>query len=142
MKKWWELLILLALIGVLIYMLKPGNTAVISKLADAIQFAEGFYSPGSRPKRNNNPGDLETDITGTGAGFDGPYVVYASYADGRAALEQMISGWFNGSSKIYDPSMTIAEVAARYSPDGSGNWANNVASYLNVPVSATLAEIV
>jgi hypothetical protein len=35
---------------------------VISKIADAIAFAEGFYVPGSRPCRNNNPGDLERDL--------------------------------------------------------------------------------
>ncbi len=54
------------------------NEAVISKIADAIAFAEGFFVAGSRPHRNNNPGDLERDLTSKGKGWDGPYVIYAT----------------------------------------------------------------
>lgn len=32
---------------------------MITKLADAIAHEEGFYVAGSKPQRNNNPGDLE-----------------------------------------------------------------------------------
>ena len=32
---------------------------MISKIADAIAFAEGYFVSGSRPRRNNNPGDLD-----------------------------------------------------------------------------------
>ena len=42
------------------------NAAVISKIADAIAFAEGYFVSGSRPHRNNNPGDLERDLTRQG----------------------------------------------------------------------------
>jgi hypothetical protein len=59
---------------------------VISKIADAIAFAEGYNALGSRPRRNNNPGDLEQDVTGKAVGHDGPYVIYASPQDGLEAM--------------------------------------------------------
>ena len=39
------------------------NPGVISRIAGAIAFAEGYFVPGSRPRPNNNPG-------GSGAGLD------------------------------------------------------------------------
>src|SRR5438309_9370956 len=73
------------------------NEAVISKIADAIAFAKGFFVAGSRPHRNNNPGDLERDLTSKGRGWDGPYVIYATPQEGWEALRHQVRLMFNGS---------------------------------------------
>jgi len=116
------------------------NAALISKIADAIAFAEGYFVSGSRPRRNHNPGDLERDLTGKGIGWDGPYVIYATIQDGREALEHQVRLMFAGS-RIYRPSMTIAEVARRYTSTDQAAWAKNVAGRLGVSVDTRLDEI-
>jgi hypothetical protein len=116
------------------------NAAVISKIADAIAFAEGYFVAGSRPRRNNNPGDLERDLTGKAAGWDGPYVIYATAQDGREALERQVRLMFAGS-RIYKPSMTIAEVALHYTATQPESWAANVAARLGVTVETRLEEV-
>jgi hypothetical protein len=117
------------------------NDAVISRIADAIAFAEGYFVAGSRPRRNNNPGDLERDLTGKGVAWDGPYVVYTSAADGFDALEHQVRLMFEGSH-IYRPSMTIAEVALHYTESEKSIWAQNVAFRLGVTTETRLDAIV
>jgi hypothetical protein len=116
------------------------NEAVISRIADAIAFAEGYFVPGSRPRRNNNPGDLERDLTGKGVAWDGPYVVYSSATDGFEALEHQVRLMFGGSH-IYKPSMTIAEVALHYTESEKNIWAQNVAFRLGVSTQTRLDDI-
>ena len=116
------------------------NEGLISKIADAIAFAEGYFVSGSRPRRNNNPGDLELDTTGKGIARDGPYVVYATAEDGREAIEHQVRLMFAGSH-IYKPSMTISEVARHYTATDAKIWARNVASHLGVAVETRLDQI-
>ena len=116
------------------------NHTVITRIADAIAFAEGFYTAGSRPHRNNNPGDLERDLTSKGSGWDGPYVIYATPQDGQQALIRQVRLMFEGSH-IYKPSMTIAEVARHYTATEPEIWARNVASRLGVPEETRLDQI-
>jgi hypothetical protein len=116
------------------------NPAVISRIADAIAFAEGYFKEGSRPRQDNNPGDLERDITGKAAGHDGPYIIYRTAEDGREALEQQVRLMFSGS-RIYRPSMTILEVAQHYTSTESTVWASNVALHLGVGIHTRLDEI-
>jgi hypothetical protein len=128
------------------------NEAVISKVADAIAFAarsasavarslkESFPVAGSRPRRDNNPGDLERDLTGKGVGLDGPYVIYATAQDGRAALEHQVRLMFAGSH-IYKPSMTISEVSRHYTATDPETWARNVAAHLGVTTETRLNEL-
>lgn len=139
----WAILIAIAVLtlGGGASLIDSGSNAVVSKLADAIEYAEGFFVSGSRPQRNNNPGDLETDITGAGIGFDGPYVVYPTYQAGRAALEQLIRLMFSGSH-IYKPSMTIAEVASHYTATQQDAWASTVAAHYGVSVNTRLEDLV
>lgn len=116
------------------------NEAVISRIADAIAFAEGYFKEGSRPRRLNNPGDLERDLTGKAIGHDGPYVIYRTAEDGREALELQVRLMFSGS-RIYRPSMTILEVAQHYTSTQSTDWAQNVAFRLGVGVETRLDQI-
>jgi hypothetical protein len=114
--------------------------AVISRIADAIAFAEGFFVAGSRPRRNNNPGDLEKDLTGKAVGRDGSYAVYATPEDGQEALERQVKLMFGGSH-VYSPDMSIAEVARHYTSTEQDVWARNVAARLGVTVDTKLADL-
>jgi hypothetical protein len=116
------------------------SETVISKIADAIAFAEGYYAAGSRPRRNNNPGDLEQDVTGEAVGHDGPYLIYASPQDGLDALKHQVRLMFEGSY-VYKSSMTIAEVARHYTATEQEIWAKNVAARLGVTVDTRLLEL-
>ncbi len=128
------------------------NEAVISQIADAIAFAarsasalarslkKGYFVAGSRPQRNNNPGDLERDLISKGSGWDGPYVIYATPQDGLEALLHQVRLMFEGSH-IYKPSMTIAEVARHYTATDPEIWARNVSARLGVTVETRLDEI-
>jgi hypothetical protein len=148
-----ELWLLVGLLAVLAYtsgaaiedVTMSATQSLIDKLAYAIAIAEGFFSAGSRSQRNHNPGDFESDITGKAVGFDGPYVIYASDADGWEALKKQVSLMFGGSH-VYNPSMTIDEVAYKYAdglhdPQGAANWAANVAGYLGVDGSTRLQDL-
>ena len=116
------------------------NEAVISRIADAIAFAEGYYQAGSRPHRNNNPGDLERDFTGKSIGRDGPYVVYRCPEDGWEALRSQVRLMFQGS-RIYNRFMTIAEVGSHYTATGSKVWSENVARRLGATVDTRLGSL-
>lgn len=115
------------------------NQQLIARIADAIAFAEGYYVAGSRPSRNNNPGDLERDLTGKGIGTDGPYIIYAAARDGWDALEYQVRLMFSGSH-IYKPAMTIAEVAQHYTATQESDWARAVAARLGVTVETRLGD--
>lgn len=115
--------------------------AFIDDFAAAIAYAEGFYVSGSRAARNNNPGDLTVDTTGQAVGTDGPFMVYATLADGWEALKQQISLMLSGASAYYDPSMTLREIAAKYTATDPEAWAANVASRLGTTVDSTLSYL-
>jgi hypothetical protein len=113
----------------------------IRRIGEAIATAEGFYVEGSRPARNHNPGDLTLDLTGKAVGQDGAFVVYGSDVDGFQALYTQVGLMVSGLSEHYNPSMTISQIAQRYSPDGWQAWASNVAGYLGVDVDTPLGDI-
>ena len=117
-----------------------GGEVIVRRIADAIAYAEGFYVSGSRPQRNNNPGDLTRDITGTAIGNDGIYMVYGNAGDGWDALYQQVRLMFGGSS-IYNSAMSIAEMASHYTSTEQSAWAANVASRLGVSVDTPLSQI-
>lgn len=117
------------------------SEVIVRKIAEAIAYAEGYYVEGSVPNRLNNPGDLTRDITGTAIGQQGIYQIYASPVDGWNALYKQVRMMFSGSH-IYNPLMTIAEVASRYTATQAAEWAANVASHLGVTINTRLMEIV
>lgn len=115
------------------------SDATLTAIANAISVAEG-YAPGSRSYRDNNPGDLTIDVTGTGVGTDGPFIVYATPDDGFNALKRQIDLWFGGSS-VMNPSMTLLQIASKYTTTNATAWAQTVASQLGVPTSTTLSQL-
>lgn len=118
---------------------------VVGKLNDAIAYAEGFYAPGSRPSRDNNPGDIEADLIGAAVSFDGPFPVFATIEDGWANLTAQTTAMLNGTSGIYSPDMTITQVSQSYTTDvpqgAQAAWAAAVASRLGVSVDTKLSDL-
>ncbi len=147
------IVIVLALLGIGYFVLTQeqasGNSATagnypnyVVALAIAIATAEGFYVSGSRPQRDNNPGDLTVDITGTGVGTDGPLVVYGSADDGWDALYTQVNRYFSGTSAHAGPNSTIADLAPSYTGnDNADSWAANVARVLGVGTDTTIGSL-
>lgn len=140
-------LVAIVLIAVFLIMRKiiavPVSEDLIDRIADAIARQEGFYVAGSRPARDNNPGNLTLDL-GAGApavGMDGSLVIFATAGDGWANLQQEVRGWFNGSSSIYSAGMTIAQIASKYTATQVDEWAANVASFLGVTPDTVIGTL-
>lgn len=114
---------------------------IVTSLAEAIAYAEGFFVSGSRPARNHNPGDLTVDTTGKGIGTDGPFIVYASNADGWEALKRQVTLMLTNASQIYNNQMTIREVAQLYTTTDQLAWATAVASRLGVSMDTKLSDL-
>lgn len=115
---------------------------VVVLLTKAIAFAEGFYVTGSRPQRNNNPGDLKhapdtyhTDI------HDGDgLIIFHTEQDGWDALRHQCKIMMADESVVYHRYMTIGEVASKWAPetDEAQHWAANVAGFLGVSTTCPL----
>ena len=104
----------------------------LSPFADAIGHAEGFFTSGSRPNRNNNPGDfiLAPPATAYTNKSDGTYAIFDTAQDGWQALEDQLDLIRRGASGHYNANMSFIQMAQVYSPDGADNWAKNVADRL------------
>lgn len=101
------------------------------KFVEAIAVMEGFYAPGSRPQRNNNPGDISWGNFASKHGATGPetlasggagrFAVFPSPEVGFAAMNALLSGpSYQG--------MTVAEALNKWAPPGDGN---NESAYLD-----------
>lgn len=115
----------------------------IELLAEAIANAEGFYRAGTVPQRGNNPGDLTTSFGFPVLGklnSEG-VLAFASVDDGWSALKSQVAAMLAGTSRIYNPGMTILQIAELYTGgDAAASWAQNVANYLGLSPQNTLME--
>lgn len=110
----------------------------IKKFAQAIAKQEGFYQPGSIPQRANNPGDLNAGaptIPGT------TITQYASVDAGWNALYRQLFLILVGNSSQYNLDMTIDDMSQVWTATQQGPWAYNVASYLGVPTTTPLYQV-
>ncbi len=110
-----------------------------SDLARAIAEAEGFGVFNAIPTLANNPGDLELGDVGFGV-YQGRTIVFKSESNpkpsgvtifpdavsGWAALEHELTLILSGKSTVYKPTMTIAEMAKRWTQTEQSQWALNV----------------
>lgn len=117
------------------------NTDSAQRIAQAIALAEGYNSPGSRPNRNNNPGDLTGNYAGTAIASDSIFDVYANATDGWNALYRQVGLWLTNSSSVANRDTTIAELAQSYTTTDQASWAAHVASALGVNVDTPLSEV-
>ena len=113
----------------------------VNRIAEAIAYAEGFYVDGSRPQRNNNPGDLTKALGFASIGWDSIYVVFKTVEDGWAALRKQVQLMLTNQSSVYNSNMTILDVARRYTTTQQNEWAANVASHLGVPMTTKISEV-
>ena len=144
---------LLGAAGALVYYLKTSGTFSVivndvkgaidpvTKIAEGIATAEGFYLSGTRPARDNNPGDMTVDIIGKGIGNDGPFIIYATPDDGWENLKAQVREWLDGISKNADSSSTIADISQFYTNTQQSIWARNVANALGVSVDTPIGQI-
>ena len=118
---------------------------LIMKFCKAIAVAEGYGKPGPT-SHANNPGNITDDgDVGCGCvethGRNGAKItIYPTPDAGWAALERKVGRILCGGSRVYKLSMTIAELALKWS--GDPNWGINVAQCLQVSPSTTLADLV
>jgi hypothetical protein len=109
--------------------LNSGFPQYVTDLANAVATAEGFYVSGSKPQRQNNPGDITSG---------GVIQTFSTIQDGWTALYNQIAMMFNNTSGIYNSSMSLSQIGLTYALDP--NWGNNVASVLGVSPSTTLDQ--
>lgn len=119
---------------------------------EAIAREEGFYTEGSRPQRNHNPGDLVfcTESIHFGAtGGDGRFAIFPSEAVGWDALRR----WLSVPAK-FDPSgdlvggylgATVRQVINRFAPPYENEtqaYVRNVCAWAEVqPDDVVTAEM-
>lgn len=116
--------------------------AKVQRLAEAIAWAEGFYTAGSVPQRNNNPGDLKiSSVASVGADKSG-HLIFKTAEDGWRALRLQLELIAAGRSSVYTKGLntTISEMASHYA-EWSGNWSHNVAARLGVTEGTTLRAV-
>lgn len=102
----------------------------IVELASAIFHAEGFWTPGARPRRNNNPGDM-LDHTGQN-------IRYADLEDGAAAAAHQVMLMIRGESHVYELGMTWRRVAQLWTGgDNAAAWCEAVCDDLQVSPDST-----
>lgn len=80
-------------------------------LLEAMAREEGFFVKGTRPARNNNPGDLEYGpfAHAHGAtGSDGRFAIFPNAATGFAAMRALLLEHYSG--------LTIAQALNKYAP--------------------------
>jgi hypothetical protein len=121
----------LVTIGGGVALTQSGFPQYVLDFSAAIEFAEGFNVPGSKPQRQNNPGD----ISGVGG-----ILSFPTLQDGFNALYNQVLMMFNNTSTHYNSGMSIAQIGSIYA-GGDPNWGINVASYLGVDPTTTLDQL-
>lgn len=118
------------------------DTNTIQKIAYAIARAEGYYVRGTKPDRNNNPGDLKGNYAGTAIGSDEDgFDVYATPQDGWSALYRQVSLWLTNKSHVAGQETTLYELSRKYTLTQQDEWLHNVSSALGVDESTKLGDI-
>lgn len=110
----------------------------IPSLAQAIANAEGYGVPNAIPTNANNPGNLK--IGDVGNGTVGGITIFSTAEDGWTALQGQLTKMFNGTSNVYNPSMTIEQVGQLWS-NGDPNWSNNVSNSLSTSSQTPLSSL-
>lgn len=121
---------------------EPGTTNysdAVTTFARAIAHAEGYGIPGAIPTVANNPGDLVIPGWSPTMGSAG-IAVFDSPDYGWSRLYRQIALIIRGDSNYYSLDMSIAEMGRIYA-GGDDNWARNVATYLGVPPSTSLLQV-
>ena len=99
----------------------------------AIAHAEGFWVPGSLPRRNHNPGDL-LDAAGRNP-------QYADILTGAAATVRELVLIFTRASRVYSLAMTWRRMSQLWTGgDNAAAWCAAVCDDLGVDPDSTLQQ--
>lgn len=121
-----------------IYMSTPDRQALLRALGTGIAQGEGYFKTGTVPNRNNNPGDIKVGGVIATLAPDTPDA--PAPGGGWALLYHQLNLNLNGSSAIYDLTMSLREMCSVWTalPDnGRGNsaeldgYVDNVIASLN-----------
>ena len=114
------------------------QTPKVVDFAHAIAKAEGFGIARTIPTRCHNPGDLKgTRFDGQVGLCKGGHARFRDDAAGWSALYQQIEKMMSGSSKHYEPEMSLRQIARLYAGN-SRVWLCNVTKALRVNPDAPL----
>lgn len=124
----------------------PPPTSKIEAWADATQQHEGWF-PGSRSYRNNNPGNIKYVGQPSAIGSDSlGFCIFATYADGRKSLTDMLIRAATPPAEGYNPEMTLVQFYERYAPSSDNNnplaYAQFVARKIGVTVDTQIKNLV
>lgn len=88
----------------------------------------------------NNPGAITDSAPGqTGSYFGAGIPIFSSFQAGEDAFQTKIANIYNGSSKVYNPSMTLDQFGETYAP--GQNYGTSLSSILGVSSSTQLSSI-
>jgi hypothetical protein len=119
--------------------INPTIQPVVTTLAAAIQKQEG-YAPGTVAYRNNNPGNLWDGNNAIWPNLPhdaNGFVIFPSYADGQAALENDLSIKINRG-------MDLTGLITMYAPPSQNNTAAyiaNVSTWTGLPTDVPLNQV-
>lgn len=108
-------------------------------LLEAIARQEGFYSKGSRPQRDNNPGDIEYGPFARehgAVGSDGRFAVFPDVQTGFAAMQALLQ------SKSYS-GLSIADALRRWAPSSendTGAYAQHVQQWTGLDPRSSISD--
>ena len=118
--------------------------------AQAIATFEGYYTPGSRPARNNNPGDLKYARQPGATGQDAlGFAIFPDASTGFQALDSQLNAYVSEF-----PGYSLYQIMEHYlgqnitaaggevtSQGDSSSYGNYVASAIGVDPSTTLSAL-
>lgn len=123
----------------------PPYPVKIVKMAEAIRSKEGWL-PGSRSRRNSNPGNFKWCGQFKAIGKDAQgFAIFPDDETGWNHLLKVIHNACTGKSLIYPQTMTLKDYFAKYAPTSDGNnpdsYANFVAERIGVPVITQIKDL-
>ena len=108
---------------------------------EAVAREEGFYIAGTRPQRNNNPGDIEfgkfTQAHGATAG-DPRFAIFPDHDSGFAAMRSLFqSGGYKG--------LTVSQALNRWAPpveNQTNVYITNVCTWTGLTADTVIDDLV
>lgn len=118
-------------------LVQPG----LENMARAIMDFEGWFE-GSAAQRNNNPGNIKFAGQPGAIGKDNQgHAIFETFEAGWNALINQLRIAFEGTSRVYNPSMSLYEFFSKYAEANSIPYAQFVAAKLGVAPETKLSEI-
>lgn len=115
--------------------------AAINFFTNAIAKAEGYGVTGAIPTRANNPGDLVIpNWQGQKLGSEG-ISVFITPNEGWNRLKYQLYLIGSGQSHVYSLTMTIADMAKKWTRTNPDVWASIVASSIGTTTDVTLGDL-